>query len=221
MLGNTRAWPRIGIQPATPQHDDARGKMIREILVPRSDDHGISRVAATTDPTRHVATAVDAEPDVEQMKDGILARSRMKQVGLRAMIHDPPRGGRTLGFTEPAHFPSVVAQQTGGAQQKRRLPRSTRPHEREGFSRRDAKADSAQNVDRCEASAGTGGKSFGESAELEGDNHEDRYTIALYAATSRRNAHHRKLATAVAPAREFRSHLHLTRFYCDRVVRRR
>jgi hypothetical protein len=221
MLGNTRAWPRIGIQPATPQHDDARSKMIREILVSRSDDHGISRVAATTDPSRHVATTVDAESDVEQMKDGIVARSRMKQVGLRAMIDDSPRGGRTFSFTEPAHFPGVVAQQTGGAQQKRRLPCSTRADEREGFSRRDREADSAQNVDRCEASAGTGGKSFGESAELEGDNHEDRYTIALYAATSRRNAHHRKLATAVAPAREFRSHLHLTRFYCDRVVRRR
>jgi hypothetical protein len=77
MLGNTRAWPRIGIQLATPQHDDARSKMIREILVPRSDDHGTSSVAAMTDPIRHVATTVDAEADVDQMKDGIIARSRM------------------------------------------------------------------------------------------------------------------------------------------------
>ena len=118
------------------------------------------------------------------------------------MIHDSPRGGRTLGFTEPAHLPGVVAQQTGGAQEKRRLPRSTRADEREGFSRRDREADSAQNVDRCEASARTGGKSFGESAELEGDNHGDRYTIALDAAASRRHAHHRKIATALAPGRQ-------------------
>jgi hypothetical protein len=174
--------------------------MMRQILVSCGNDHGISRIAMPTDPGRHVPTAVGAELEVEQMKDGIIARSRIKQVGLGAMIHGSPRGDGTAGLASTVHFSRVVAQQTGGAQQKGRLPRAARANEREGFSRRDAKADSTEHIDRCDASAGAGGKSFRESAELEGDDHLDRYPIALRAATSRPYAHHRNVAIAVGRA---------------------